>query len=391
MKEAKYINWDDVEAHILVNPKDPNYKKIIATFEKLPYLHSHIWLMSSGSTQKIDMVTLYAIRKSSFLLSARAVNLHINAAAKDIWLNVLPVFHAGGLAIYARAHLSRSKVVDHSNEEWSAQNFINAVEKSSATLTSLVPTQLYDLVQSGLKMPKSLRAINIGGAKLDLELYLKAQQMGYPVLPSYGMTECASQIATAPLSTAQGSKKYPSLQILPHMKVSKIDGRIAVQSKALFTVKVVIDLSANEIGIEDELEMEDATSNVQILKRVGDWYVSQDIGFVTGNEIVIEGRSDQAIKISGEMVNLANLNEIFRDISQCHNSLILSREEIRRGNELCLVLPLSSYSRSQEWVKKYNEKVLPVAKLSVVYFLKSIPLTDLKKVKIQEVKVQLGL
>ena len=65
------------------------------------------------------------------------------------------------------------------------------------TLTSLVPAQVFDLVNAGLKPPHILRAVLVGGGRLEDALYQKATALGWPLLPGYGMTEAASQIATA--------------------------------------------------------------------------------------------------------------------------------------------------------------------------------------------------
>ena len=41
-----------------------------------------------------------------------------------------------------------------------------------------------------------------GGGALDPSLYKQARDLGWPLLPSYGLTECGSQVATASLSSA---------------------------------------------------------------------------------------------------------------------------------------------------------------------------------------------
>ena len=67
------------------------------------------------------------------------------------------------------------------------------------THTSLVPTQVHDLVKADLRAPETLKAIVVGGGHLDAATGRLARTLGWPVLASYGMTEAASQIATQTL------------------------------------------------------------------------------------------------------------------------------------------------------------------------------------------------
>ncbi len=79
--------------------------------------------------------------------------------------------------------------------------FAEEMNEGAVTLTSLVPTQVHDLVQCALACPPSLRAVVVGGAELDPVLGERARELGWPVLQSYGMTEAASQVATASLAS----------------------------------------------------------------------------------------------------------------------------------------------------------------------------------------------
>ena len=64
-----------------------------------------VWLLSSG-TQSVDEIKAIALSIEAILQSAKAVNKHLRATAKDRWLLTLPFYHIGGLSIFARAHLS---------------------------------------------------------------------------------------------------------------------------------------------------------------------------------------------------------------------------------------------------------------------------------------------
>jgi O-succinylbenzoic acid--CoA ligase len=71
------------------------------------------------------------------------------------------------------------------------------------TLASLVPTQLARALEAGLTggAVPALRAVLLGGGPIAPALLERAASAGVPVVPTYGMTEACSQVATggAPL------------------------------------------------------------------------------------------------------------------------------------------------------------------------------------------------
>ena len=134
-------------------------------------------------------------------------------------MHSLPDFHVGGLGIWARAYLSGAAVVDFKQAhpgKWQSQAFYQYIQQVKGTLSALVPAQIYDLAALECPAPSSLRAVIVGGGALLPGLYERAVALGWPLLPSYGLTECGSQVATAALESWQ--QKEPSLQLLPHLK-----------------------------------------------------------------------------------------------------------------------------------------------------------------------------
>jgi O-succinylbenzoic acid--CoA ligase len=71
------------------------------------------------------------------------------------------------------------------------------LESGAVTLVSLVPTMLDRLRTAGLGKAPRLRAALLGGGPIAEGLLAWARDVGFPALPTYGMTETASQIATA--------------------------------------------------------------------------------------------------------------------------------------------------------------------------------------------------
>ena len=163
---------------------------------KPPFFPGHIYLFTS-SHRKIAVLP-----KEAFLVSARTVNRHLKCVAEDRWLIALPLTHVAGIAVLARSFCGSFSIVKMPGA-WNPKVFRNVLKTEKITLSALVPAQVYDVVGSGLSAPDSLRAVLVGGGALSPSLYRKARGLGWPLLPSYGLTELCSQVAVAGLSSVK--------------------------------------------------------------------------------------------------------------------------------------------------------------------------------------------
>ncbi|HET7774806.1 MAG TPA: AMP-binding protein, partial [Azospira sp.] len=78
---------------------------------------------------------------------------------------------------------------------------------------SLVPAMLDRLLEAGVA-PGHLRYVLIGGAALSRSLFQRASAAGWPLCVSYGLSECAAQVATwvhPPLDAWQEGRVGPPL------------------------------------------------------------------------------------------------------------------------------------------------------------------------------------
>jgi O-succinylbenzoic acid--CoA ligase len=275
-----------------------------------------------------------------------------------VWLQTLPRFHVGGLAIETRAFLSGAKVI--SQAVWDASEFIELVQSQRVTLSSLVPTQVFDLIQSGQKAPTSLRAIVIGGAALSEDLYQQAIAVGWPLLPSYGMTECCSQIATASLQSWKTGDR--SLKLLSHIQARVMDEKLLeVSSPALLT------------GFT---QVVDGQSHWKDPKLDG-WYRSQDLARVEGRTLTPLGRGSDFVKISGEGVDLQKLREILEKIAQnllptaWQNLNLAAVPDERRGHSL--ILQSLQGTEASQVRDLFNQQVAPFERIQEIRTVPELP------------------
>jgi O-succinylbenzoic acid--CoA ligase len=105
---------------------------------------------------------------------------------EERWLCPLPLSHVGGLMVLLRSAVYATTAV------------LAGVERlGDATLASLVPTQLARVLDAGARPGGALRAVLLGGAAADRALLARARDAGWPVAPTYGLTEACSQVTVA--------------------------------------------------------------------------------------------------------------------------------------------------------------------------------------------------
>ncbi|MGC8489254.1 MAG: o-succinylbenzoate--CoA ligase [Clostridia bacterium] len=113
----------------------------------------------------------------------------------DSWLLCMPLFHVGGQAILFRAAIAGCRVIVE--PRFDAASVACWLASGEVTLASLVPTMLQRVLDAAAApFSPSLRAILLGGAATPPALLQRGLAAGLPLVPTYGMTETGSQMAT---------------------------------------------------------------------------------------------------------------------------------------------------------------------------------------------------
>jgi O-succinylbenzoic acid--CoA ligase len=135
----------------------------------------------------------------NFLWSALASARNLGVCSDDLWLCCMPLHHVGGLSIPIRTAMAGTAALLQPGFDATRVN--QAIDEEGVTLVSLVPTMLARLLdeRGDRPFPKTLRAALIGGAAAPLALLERAAALEMHALPTYGLTEAASQVATLPL------------------------------------------------------------------------------------------------------------------------------------------------------------------------------------------------
>ncbi|WP_433323358.1 AMP-binding protein [Spirillospora sp. CA-294931] len=220
-----------------------------------------VLIATSGTTGRPKFVELSA---AALRHSAQGTLARIQAAPGDRWLCCVPTSHISGVQVLVRSLVAGTDPIIQPRFD------VDALAHTRAAHVAMVPTQLRRLLATGADLT-GLGAIVLGGAAASPALLAEAARRGLTVHPSYGMSETC------------GGCVYDGVP-LDGMRV-KIgeDGLIRLAGPSLFT-GYRLDPARTEAA------------------RDGDWFVTQDLGELTGGRLRVLGRADDVINTGGEKV-----------------------------------------------------------------------------------------
>lgn len=164
---------------------------------------------TSGTTGDPKAVVLTA---TNLLASAVASAARLGLAPDDRWLVTLPLHHVGGLSPVLRMPLYGSTVV--LRRGFDPGPCVDDIDEFDVTRVSLVPTMLRRMLDRRGTLPGSLRTVLLGGAPAPVSLVRRCRNYSVPVTPTYGLTETASQVATATTEEAYADSETVGRPVL---------------------------------------------------------------------------------------------------------------------------------------------------------------------------------
>ncbi len=264
-------------------------------------------LFTSGTTGRPKGALL---TWGNMFASATASAFRLGALPDDRWLLTLPLYHIGGLSILMRSALYGSAVVlpGFADDRFETETLWARLHTDRATLVSLVPTMLYRLLQAhprGEAWPQSLRLILLGGAAATPETLEAALESGLPVAVTYGLSEAASQVATA---TPEETRRKPGTVGRPLMgltvRVTGEDGRALPQGEI------------GEIRVRGPMVMPGYDGDPQATAAAlqDGWLRTGDLGYLDaeGDLWIVQRRSDLIVS-GGENVYPTEVEAVLRE------------------------------------------------------------------------------
>lgn len=267
--------------------------------------------------------------------SALASALRLGVTPEDRWLCCLPPYHMGGLAPVVRSVLYGTTLVLQS--AFDTAETATALSREDATGISLVPTQLQRLLDDGWTPPASLRTVLLGGAPASESLLERALDAGVPVHPTYGMTETASQVATARPETV---RDHPTTvgQPLLWTSVTVVEDGIVCEPGE--TGELVVEGPTVTPGYLDEKRTAESTSefgfhtgDVGYRDEAGRYWVlgRQDEVIITGGELVVPGEVADRLETHPDVVAAAVVGIDDEEWGEKVTALVVSEEDNNDG------------------------------------------------------------
>ncbi len=328
---------------------------------------------TSGTTGKPKGVPL---TYSNHFHSAIASALHLGVNLDDNWLLCMPMFHVGGLAIVWRSVINGTTIT--LLPKFDEQEVLEAIASEQVTLISLVPTMLSRLLQHpNWQNLQKLRAILLGGAPANSELIERCLQLNLPIMPTYGMTETASQITTLSLCEVainQGSSGLPlfgnQLRIVDdYQQDLAIDaiGQILVQG---------LSVMSGYLNQSDDKTIQDG------------WFHTGDLGYLDreGYLYVVSRRSDLIIS-GGENIYPTEIEAILLTHPAIAEACVVGVSDREWGEIVATVIVTESQLSLAEIRDFCSQKSLARYKLpKSIYIWGSLPKTASGKLLRQEIR-----
>jgi o-succinylbenzoate---CoA ligase len=255
-------------------------------------------LFTSGTTATPKAVVLTV---GNLLSSAVASAFRLGVLPGDRWFSPLSTYHMGGLAPIVRCAMYGTTVVV--SEGFDADRTGREIASTEATGVSLVPTMLQRLLDAGFGSGE-LRFVLLGGAPTPPELIARCEREGVPVCPSWGMTETASQIATALPDEAFAHPECVGRPLLGTAVRAVVDGAVRPPGEVGELVVSGPTVTPGYDGAPDRTAAAFCAHGL----RTG------DVGSVgEDGRVRLLGRADDAITTGGETVHPSRIVAALRD------------------------------------------------------------------------------
>jgi o-succinylbenzoate---CoA ligase len=248
-------------------------------------------LFTSGTTGGRKGVRLTG---DNWEAAADASMEHLGHGPADTWLLALPLHHVAGLSILVRSAYSGGAI--RLLPGFDPVSYAAHLRRG-VTVASLVPTMMSRVLEVDPGPYYGLKAVLLGGGPIADSFLDQAGAAGLPVLPTYGLTETAGQVATLKPGAALENKAHPLPGVLLRIEP---DDRIAVRGPMV---------SRGYVGKPD--------------RGANDWFVTGDLGTIDSDGALrVTGRADTIIVSGGENIDPAQVEAALVQLAGVDEALV---------------------------------------------------------------------
>jgi len=288
---------------------------------KIQNARAAVLLYTSGSTGRPKAV---ALSDANILANIDGSVRAAGFSDQDVMLAILPLFHAYGLTVTLLLPLvlgARSVMV----ERFVPRSVLGMIERHRVTGLVAVPTQYRLLAKEPAPVDaSSLRLCIAGAERLSESAAIEFEaRFGKPILQGYGATEAAPVISiNPPAANRMGAVGEP----LPNLRVTVRDGDRVLDPGKLG--EVCVEGPNVMLGYYNHPE---ATAE----KIVGGVLRTGDQGWLdTDGYLHLAGRADDLIKVAGEKIYPAEVEQAIEQIDGVDEVAVLGVPDATRGSAL---------------------------------------------------------
>ena len=310
------------------------------------------YILTSGSS---GAPRALGFTRDPFAASASAVASRLGLTADDRWGLCLSLGHIGGLSLVVRAVMTGASV--RLWPKFDAASVARAVLGGQVTHLAVVPVMLRRILSHlvGERIPPSLRCVLVGGAAASRPLLDEAWSAGLPVAPTWGMTETASQIATALPDLA---RRRPGTAGRP---LRGVEVRVAPRGRAPHDTAE----GSPAHTAPGALQVRGPTLASAVIRGPGEppaplptdpdgWFTTSDVGRVDREGLVwIGGRADEIIVSGGLNVSPAEVERVIGTLPGVRDAVAFGLPDEEWGEVVAAVVEADERTVGAESVDRH--------------------------------------
>lgn len=301
----------------------------------------------------------------------------INITSDDRTIVLLPLFHIGGIGLFAFPTLfaGGTIVIAH---KFDPDKVLQMLERERVTVVMGVPVMFQSMIDHPSFHQTDLSSVRLfysGGAPCPIPLIQRYMDKGFTFGQGFGLTETS-----------------PTVFMLPIADIQRKMG--SVGKPALFCdVKIVNEsgepVGANEVGhllvkgnnvFKEYWNLENETKKA----FQGDWFITGDLASMDEEGFVyIAGREKEMIISGGENIYPLEIEKVILSIEKIHEVAVIGMEDQKWGEvPVAFVVLKDGEIMTKEAILSYCENHLAKYKIPKrVHFLNELPRNSTGKIQ----------
>ncbi len=344
-------------------------------------------LAASSSNTDVPLLIVYTsgttgrpkgavLSQRSLICSAEMSQHMTDLTDSDRVLNVLPLFHVGGLNIQPLpALLFGATLVLPAR--FNPDDAVTALSEKQITLINSVPTLLQAMLASSLwnaEYFKSLRAISIGSTDVPVSLIKQVHDYGIPLIQVYGATETSPVAIYQRIEHAEFVGSIGRAGSLCTIKLCDSDGREVSKGQS------------GEIQVKGDNILSYYWNNQEATNSslVDGWFRTGDVAHQDEDGFYwFDDRLKHVVISGGENIYPAELERVIREIDGVDEVSVVAKADERWG-EVPVAVVVGSVD--EDTVLGSCESLARFKRPKGVVFVEALPRNALGKIQVHEVQ-----